>query len=160
MDFTQTKNKVVFDVALKLYPLEAIFGAAYVFLDRCYVYLDQHQPKKIQVHLKSKENTKKRQLEALADDFFNELLHQTLRLQIARRTAPVREMIVGRALLSAEPTGLQDEQDAFLDTADYLDDPLGIAVPWEEKYGRSQEQVSGSDSDTKEKERNPEPAEG
>jgi hypothetical protein len=53
-------------------------------------------------------------------------------------------MIVGRALLSAEPLTLpaMAEQDTEWQTdpqpdepADYLEDPLGIAVPWEEKYG-------------------------
>jgi hypothetical protein len=66
-----------------------------------------------------------------------------MRHQVGEKTHPIREVIVGRALLSAEPQAPPDGSFAG-DTPpeaepeedlDYLDDPLGIAVPWEEKYG-------------------------
>jgi His-Xaa-Ser system protein HxsD len=142
VDFKVEKNIVVIDLAVRLYPLDAVYGACYVFLDRCYIYLDQPEPEKVRVYLKSRDN--KSELEALAGEFLNQLLHQALRLRIARQTSQVREMVVGRALLSAEPMGLAGEYDEFFDSADYLDDPLGIAVPWEEKYGKPEEQESDS----------------
>ena len=43
---------------------------------------------------------------------------------------------MGRALLSAEPAAKDAAPSAEpWQTADYLEDPLGIAVPWEEKHG-------------------------
>jgi len=97
--------------------------------------------------LRGKEPLDRAGLEALAGEFSNGLLHQVVRMRLAKRTGAVREMIVGRALLSAQPgAGLTDEDpygapmdgvDPLADDEldDYLDDPLGIAVPWEEKYG-------------------------
>lgn len=133
------KNEVTWDIGTGTYPMDAVYGASYVFLDRCYVYLDKTADKRIVIVLQGKEALDKAALESLAGEFSNELLHQVLRTRIAKRTGKVREMIIGRALFSAEGAtddyGLDDDYDDLGDDADYLDDPLGIAVPWEEKYG-------------------------
>ena len=34
-----------------LYPLQAIYGAAYIFIDRCYVFLERPQPDQVRVVL-------------------------------------------------------------------------------------------------------------
>ncbi|MFH2008457.1 MAG: His-Xaa-Ser system protein HxsD [bacterium] len=140
------KSEVRWDIGLSTYPMDAVFGASYVFLDRCYVYLDKTPDKRIAIVLRGKETLDREALEALAGEFSNELLHQVLRTRIAKRTGKVREMIIGRALFSAEgPAASEDEfdYDDFGDDADYLDDPLGIAVPWEEKYGSEEGQEPG-----------------
>lgn len=137
-------HEVRWTLGLATYPMDAIYGASYVFIDRCYVYLDKAADKRIEVVLRGKEPLDREALEALAGAFSNELLHQVLRIRLAKRTGKVREMIVGRALFSAERSAqgqgdeddFQDDFDDFgEDDDDYLDDPLGIAVPWEEKYG-------------------------
>ena len=137
------KHEVRWTISLATYPMDAIYGASYVFIDRCYVYLDK-KAKDVEVVLRGKEPLDKESLEALAGQFSNELLHQVLRARLAKRTGKVREMIVGRALFSAEGEqegyGFDDDFDDLGDEGDlgaddYLDDPLGIAVPWEEKYG-------------------------
>jgi His-Xaa-Ser system protein HxsD len=113
-------------------------------------------------------------LEALAGEFQNELLHAAFRDRLTRRTQKVRELIVGRALFSAgggamEPTAgatgpemAARPQDALpdvplpdlpeevlrdlekLEQMDYMDDPLGIAVPWEEKYQKGKRRKKGA----------------
>jgi len=137
------KNEVRWDIGTGTYPMDAVYGASYVFLDRCFVYLDKTADKRIIIVLRGKEVLDKTALESLAGDFSNEMLHQVLRTRIAKRTGKVREMIIGRALFSAEGAtddyGLDDDYDDLGDDADYLDDPLGIAVPWEEKYGSDEE---------------------
>jgi hypothetical protein len=50
----QKKNQITFWLNTKTYPLEAIYSAAYVFLDRAYIYLDGDPKKEIQVSLKGK----------------------------------------------------------------------------------------------------------
>jgi hypothetical protein len=75
----------------------------------------------------------------LADRFRNELLHATLRLQISKNNKKIREYIVGTALGSSLPVsdlftlGKDQSKDGLVDP---LDDPLKIALPWEEKYGK------------------------
>ena len=132
------KNQITFYLNSKTYPLEAIYSTAYVFLDRVFVYLDGDPAKKIMVSLKGKEKLNKTQLENLQGEFQNELLNYLLRVEIAKRNQKVREFIVGTALVSALPTGLltQTSQSELPGTVDWQKDPLGIAIPWEEKYGK------------------------
>jgi len=127
------ENQIVFFLNSKVYPLEAIYSASYVFLDRTYIYLDGDPAKKITIFLKGKEKLSNKQLKSLFGEFHNELLNYLLRTEIAKRNKQVRDFIVGTALVSSLPlAGLSSEDSK----ESYLDDPLGIVVPWEEKYGR------------------------
>lgn len=125
-----------------VFPRPVGLAAAYRFLERCYVRLEQRPRRRLHVRLKGKEKLDECALLALGEEFGNELVHQLMRHQVAERTEQLRSIIVGRALLSAEPTQAEptQAQDAslppeFASTLDYLEDPLGIAVPWEEKHG-------------------------
>jgi len=123
---SKSNNLVKFVVNLSAYPLEAIYQAAYALLDRVYVFLDTVEPNKIQVFLKGKKNSSQKQLEDVRGKFFDELLNFALRLEVAKRNKKIREAIIGQALFSA-----MGEKENIP-----LEDPLGIAVPWEEKYGK------------------------
>ena len=125
-------DRVVLDLSLRVYPLEAVYSASYVFAEHAWILLDQEVSGRVLVQLKPRSRAKAH-LDELAADFSSELLKQALRLKIAKRTARVREMLVGRALLAAEPLTLDPQQEERDD--DYLADPLGIAVPWEERFG-------------------------
>ncbi len=115
----------------KIYPLEAIYGACYVFIDRAYLFLDGDPKEEVKVYIKGKSNLSPKKLEALAGEFENELLNYTLRLALAKNTRKVRETIVEKALFSALPQEKIREDEEVVE-----EDPLGIAVPWEEKYGK------------------------
>jgi His-Xaa-Ser system protein HxsD len=134
------KSVVTCEVDEKVFSRQVVVSAAYLFLERCYIRLERAGKNSMRVRLKGKKKLSKPKLQALADEFDNELLHQLVRDQVARRTDSLREVIVGRALLSAEP--MEGPDDSGRDSGqepDYLDDPLGIAVPWEEKYGDEEE---------------------
>jgi His-Xaa-Ser system protein HxsD len=136
-----------------LYQLEAIFGAAYVLIDRAYILLDKSEDGSVLVHVRAKKGTDAEQdLEALAGDFANEALSQVLRSRIARQHKDRLEAIVGQAVRGAlGVSGAADEDDLGLDDLDddgfldFLEDPLGIAVPWEEKFKKSTEDGEASD---------------
>jgi len=138
------KNSVSCLLEESLWPRPAILQAAYHFIDRCYVKLERAGAKKITVRLKGKKKLSARRLMELADEFGNELLHQFMREQLSRRAGRLREIILERALLSAQPAEgnepLPVEGSTISADADYLEDPLGIAVPWEEKYGESKDE--------------------
>jgi len=127
----KNKNQTKILVNPKLYPLEAVYGAAYVFLDKAYLRLDGNPEKKITVQIKGKENLNKKGLENLANDFLNELLNYSLRYRISKNNKKIREYIVGTALLFASGEDLEEKT-----KEDWQKDDLGIAVPWEEKYGK------------------------
>ena len=128
------KNKIdtiKIELDTKVYPLEAIYGASYVFIDRAYVFLDSKKANKVEVFLKSKEKVSKKQLEDLSGEFLNELLNYTLRINLSKTNKKIREYIVEQALFAAANT-----EDDLQESLGYDDDPLGIAIPWEEKYGK------------------------
>jgi His-Xaa-Ser system protein HxsD len=120
-----------------VFPRPVGLAAAYRFLDRCYVLVESRPRRHLHVRLKGKEPLTATALDALAGEFGNELLHQLVRHQVSERTEQLRAAIVGRALLSADASLALDETlpAAPGDPLDFQDDPLGIAVPWEEKYG-------------------------
>jgi His-Xaa-Ser system protein HxsD len=117
----------------KVYPLEVIYSTAYIYLDRCYVLLDKADKERVSVRLKARPDCTAEEFAAVTGEFENELLNQAFRRKVSRRTESLRDAIVHRALFSAMPEsldlGLDDDDDG-----DYLEDPLGIAVPWEEKF--------------------------
>jgi His-Xaa-Ser system protein HxsD len=128
-------DRVTVTLDRSLYPLDAVYGAAYVFIDRCYVLLDAPAPERVTVELRGRETLEAAALEQLAGEFGNELLTQTFRHQVAQNNRIILEAVTTRAMAGAlgpVPAEPPIESDAF-------DDPLGIAVPWEEKYGKGSE---------------------
>jgi His-Xaa-Ser system protein HxsD len=133
------------EVQKGLYPLEVIYGASYQFIDRCYVRLEQADDGRIAIYLKPKPELDV-DIEALAGEFQNELLNQAFRRKVAKRTGKIRDMVVQRALYSAAPPQ-SDVEDMEGDDLDFLDDPLGIAVPWEEKFDAGAKDDAGDAGD-------------
>jgi His-Xaa-Ser system protein HxsD len=133
-------------VDANVYPLEVVMGAAYVFVDRCFLLLDRIDGGRVRVAFTARPEAEAGALEGIAGEFQNELLAQALRARLTERHEKLREALVARALFGAAPEmapavpAPTDEQlgleGRFLPAEgdDYLDDPLGIAVPWEEKY--------------------------
>jgi len=128
-------NKIDISINMSIYPLEAIVSASYAFLDKAYIHLDQPKAGLVKAVIKSKKGSAVK----LKDKFMNELLFATERIGAVKRNKKIREFIVGKALFSAvEPgnTALPAAADGDKDDEEdeeWLDDPLGIAVPWDEK---------------------------
>lgn len=127
-----------------LYPIDVLYGAAFVFVDRAYLLLDREgiegKGGRFLVHLRGKAPMTKDQLQALSGEFGNELLAQALRRKIVKQNQKIIEEITTQAIAGAAGGSLPTD---FLDTSDdgldFLDDPLGIAVPWEEKFKKKKE---------------------
>lgn len=124
-----------------LYPKDAVYGAAYVFIDRCYVHLDRAGDRRIKVTLKAKKDTAKNMAlsdettKAWAGEFENELLGQAWRRMIIEENRPFIESLTARAISGAAgPPGLDELLAMDIGESTAFDDPLGIAMSWEEKY--------------------------
>lgn len=129
---TDAAVEVEFDEGL--YPKDAIFGAAYIFIDRCYVYVDRKSATRLSVSLTPKEPGSQ-DLDALAGEFANELLGQAWRRMITDENRQLIEQVSTLALGGAAgPTGLDELMDMDIGDETAFDDPLGIALSWEEKY--------------------------
>lgn len=129
-------NRVSVAVNPAVYPLDVIYGAGFIYVDRAFVMLDRIDPEHVLVTLTARRASDEQALRDLGGAFANELLTQALRETIARKTQKIRELVINRALYSTLDSGggggeLDFEEE---DDLEFLDDPLGIAVPWEEKF--------------------------
>jgi His-Xaa-Ser system protein HxsD len=117
------------------YPLEALYGAAYVFIDRCYVLLDKPEPGRFRVTLAPKRPAgDEPALRALVGEFANELLSCAWRHRITQENRAVIESVTMQALAGAMGPPSLDDLANFDFTDEPFEDPLGIAISWEEKY--------------------------
>jgi len=108
----------------KIFPLEVIYSAAYVLMDKLYIVLDGDPKNKIEVFLKTK--NPKDDIEKIVMKFNNELINYSVYAIQAARTSEIRKIIVERALM----TNTIDEDDENNEEVEFIDDPLGIAEPW------------------------------
>ncbi len=151
-DLGEGSVRVEFDETL--YPRDAIYGAAYVFIDRCYVHLDRVADQRVQVQLKAKKPGVDSQ--ALAGEFQNELLSQAWRQRIVEENKQFVESITARALGGAAGApGLDELLSMDIGDETAFDDPLGIAMSWDEKYKKKGKSENAQDAKTEE-----EPAKG
>jgi len=142
------KKPTIISVNPQLYPLEAIYNACYMFLDKAYIFLDGDSKKKINIRLKLKPSSDKqyKNNQELKEEFLNELLNAGLRYQISSNNRELREHIVSSALMGAlQKSDIYDKLENAVELAEAkeqeedskegkFEDPLGIATPWEEKF--------------------------
>jgi len=141
LGFTLGPDQIAFEVDESVYSLEAIYGSCYVFLEKCFVYLSRPKPEVVGVRLTSKESATPAELEALAGEFANELLAQTIRQRLSQASARIREYYTAAALRAATSAPSVDDLLAELESEELLEDPLEIMVPWEEKHGAEQDEA-------------------
>ncbi len=167
-------SEATFECDERVYPLEAVQNAVYTFTDRAFVRVEPSAPGKLKVVMTFKSATDPKDHGALKGEFDNELIHQALRLRVSDANRKIREFIVTKALVSAQPAvlvaaavpapaapaaedcpdcaapgtpaagapapideALEKEIDRLLaeiEKGDGAADPLGVSVPWEEKF--------------------------
>jgi His-Xaa-Ser system protein HxsD len=130
--FALGEREIRFDVDEELYALDAVYGAAYLFIDRCYVFLARPAERKVTVRLRSKGAATPEELEALAGEFANELLNSQLRVRLSRETAAIREQYMARAFFAPRQNATIAELLAELDAEELAEEPLEIPVPWQD----------------------------
>ncbi len=140
------KRSVSFDLDESLYPLDSIYGAAYLFVDRCFLFLTRPAAAKVRVRLKARAATTPEALEELAGEFGNELLNQVMRQRVGESTAKIREYYMARAFFNGGPSTTIDSLLAELDKEELEEAPLDIPVPWlnkSEDSGEAGEEAGG-----------------
>jgi len=122
-DVNKKENLVIIHIDTKIFPLEIVYSAAYMFLDKYYVTLDGDPKKRIDIQIKPK-NKIKVDFEKLVGEFNNELINYSVYAIQAARTNQIREVLIKRAMESVENKEASDEEDLW------IKDPEGIAEPW------------------------------
>jgi His-Xaa-Ser system protein HxsD len=138
-----TASTMTLSLDIGLYPRDVLYAAAYVFLDRAYLLLDRDGSRFL-VHLRGKQALEETTLRAMAGEFENELLAQALRHRVVKANRKIIDGITALAIGGATGRDAVAEEPSLIDMQDpaddgFLDDPQGIAVPWEAKKWASDE---------------------
>lgn len=130
----------------ELYPRDAIYGAAYVFIDRCYLHLDRAAEGRATLRIRDKRGDAET-TRICAGEIQNELLAQAYRRRLAIENRVLIEAITTRAITGAAgPPGLDELLAMEIDESTAFEDPLGIAMSWEEKYAKKKgEKAAGAE---------------
>ncbi len=122
----------------RIYPLDVIFSAAYVLLDKFYFFLDGDPGSRIEVSIMPKAGN----ADAAEKEFLDQLVNYAFYKKQAEKNSVVRNAIIQRALAITEipdqsKGNAESDGEGFEDVdADFIEDPEGIAIPWEEKFGK------------------------
>ena len=130
--FALGERSVSFALDESMYNKDAVYGAAYLFIEKCFVFLSRPDENFIGVRLRSRTETTEQELEEIAGEFVNELLNQMVRHQVGESTARIREYYMARAFFASDTQTTIDDLLAELDDEELEEAPLEIAVPWEE----------------------------
>ncbi len=95
--FRFVANAIDLCLDLRVYRLTAIAKTAYRLADRCTAVLGAQTGENLSLSLRFKANTSEASANETARLFYQELLDQQLREQIATETAPVRALILAHA---------------------------------------------------------------
>ncbi len=115
-NITLEKDCALLSVQTSIFALDVIYASSYSFLDRAYVFLSGDPAKNVIVELRSKG---KDDLLLLAREFNNELINYAAYNLQSEKTSALRDQIAAKAIVSC---------------TECMEDPLGIAKPWEDSH--------------------------
>ncbi len=116
------------------FALAAALRAAYHRIGRFHVACELSGDAPV-VLLRGKQPLDEQALADAAEALARDLPNAELRVQLLDQNKADREYLFARALFGAEAAE-QEKMLAELASAGAGDDPMGIAIPWEEKYGQ------------------------
>lgn len=118
--------EIRFELNKDIYSKEALLKAAFSFVNRAYIHLDQDDAHWI-VTAHSKQNDGN----LIPSDFENELLAQEVRLTVYRKTHYLREILLARAMASSLVSESDPKKQIHEDEASVSDEELSrILKDW------------------------------
>ncbi|HOX27846.1 MAG TPA: hypothetical protein PLQ76_01695 [bacterium] len=129
-------------------------ASAFHYIDNYYIKFDYGNDGRLTAFMRGKEKKSAKELERIVGEFDNNLLSETLRLEIGKRNRKIREAILAQALSVSASMAPEEPQDSdaekqrreMLELDEELrkiiektsemsfeEDPLGISVPIAEK---------------------------
>ncbi|APR79796.1 Hypothetical protein A7982_05143 [Minicystis rosea] len=130
-------------------PRDAVYAAAFAFIDRCWVHLDRVGGR-VEVTLRAK--AANANLDALAQELQDELLGEAWRRKVVDENRALMEALAIEAFGTPGGAGAPDAgalDDLLADGDGAFDDPLGIAMSWEEKYAKKGDDTSKDEASSK-----------
>jgi His-Xaa-Ser system protein HxsD len=126
----ENEGYALFSVNPKIYPLELIYSASYILMDRAYIFLDGDPQTEILVELRKKEGIKE-SIKKIVFDFNDELLNYAVYKQQSEKNKGVRDAILRKVILENDPQSIKN-QEPILGEQEKFDDPEEILKLWEE----------------------------
>jgi His-Xaa-Ser system protein HxsD len=121
-DFLVADGGVLYaTVDLGVYGIDALMKVAHRFTNRCYIHLQTEATGRIGVRFRAKRQGT--DCAAIAGEFMNEVLDQSLRMHVANETESVRNLLLAHAL--SETVLLHPE----LETENPTEDPHDFGKP-------------------------------
>ncbi|MFT3769700.1 MAG: hypothetical protein QM820_30045 [Minicystis sp.] len=127
------EGRVVLALDESSLPRDAVYAAAFACIDRCWVHLDRVDGR-IEVALRAKGAAAN--LEAIAVELKDELLGEAWRRKIVDENRALMESLATRAFGAPAAAEAGALDDLLAEDGGAFDDPLGIAMSWEEKYAK------------------------
>jgi His-Xaa-Ser system protein HxsD len=124
-------DRVALDLDDGVFPRDAVYAAAFAFIDRCYVHLEHPSEGRTGILLRPKATDAPAPFDAesVAAELKNELLGQAWRQRLVEQGRELTAAITAGAFGGADETlaaGAEGGDAPF-------DDPLGIALQWEQQ---------------------------
>lgn len=96
-------------VRTQVYPLQTVYSAGYVYMDKAYFYLEPDGPEGVSVWLKPKKDGQ--DAAALGLEFYQELLNYAHYFTSLKANAESVKLLMQRALFSAAPALAKEAED-------------------------------------------------
>jgi len=84
-------------VSKEIYEKESVLASAYKFTNRCTILIEPIEHSTVGIYFKPKHDITEKELNAVAEEFCNELIDQQLRLEINKNYGNLRDVIVRHA---------------------------------------------------------------
>ena len=131
--FAKQDDWIKVPVDLKVYPMQSIHSAGYVFMDRAHVRIEEEKKNLVAVWLKPKKETQ--DLEKLALEFSDELLNYAHYFSSLKTNAENMKTLLQRALFSASPSIVKEAEEKEIEN-------LIKELEAEEKQGTSKAKIA------------------
>ena len=132
MKSTRHEGAISWEVDERQVPVPALLHAAYRFIDRCWVAVEAAGESTIRVTLVARDQVADdRAWARLVNDFEDQVAGEVLVQQVEANNIGTMEFVMAQALAETGDFGGvgQPNEDA-------LEDPLGIAMAWEQRHER------------------------
>ena len=126
---TYNENNAIFRINPEIYPLDIIYSAAYIMIDKAFILLDKDADNKIKITIQNK--NKYFSPKQLVQEFNDELLNYAVYKVQSEKNKDLREILLKRVLITNEVIDCvkEIEKELFMKN---MDDSEGIFKPWKE----------------------------
>ena len=134
LKINEKEGYALFSINPRIYPLDIIYSASYILMDKAYIFLDGDPEEEILVEIRKKEEIEE-DLKQVVYAFNNELLNYAVYRKQSERNKKIRETILQKILLANDPNYFNAIASQS-QPEDEFDDPEGILKLWDESENK------------------------